>query len=1340
MRLSISEGERRNDIVAANLHPSTLLVDVITPLTETTPSHVLVEGVETPVNEPVNSIQEGSVVEIGRRAVSPPGEIVVELHSLAGPSAGRVWRLTSGTYVLGDNRSASIRLAGCPTFQIEVDEQGVVSAPGVTTDPAFWAGPHHLQFSIPEPKVLGSSTPRWYFNRPPRPRRADDFAPIEAPARTPIQGRSRRLSPITLTVPVLTGVFLALVFGRLLFLAFAVISPVMMLGNAWDDRRRRRRETAESEAAFAAEFEEFANTVERHQTTQVEHRYADAPSLAALVSRSDRGAVNLWERRPEHDDFASLVVGYGSVRTQIPIAGSANREPEVEELLATRAALSCAPIRVELVEARTLGLIGDRIRCAALARSVVGQAAALHGPSDLRVAVITENTASWDWAKWLPHTCANAGTDVRLLSGSDTEASHILGFLRAAPAEGEPGPLTILVVDDPDLDDEQRKLVTAILAGTGRPVAGIIIAGELASLPSRCTTVIDLSTAGASMWQPGRANRVERFMTVESRPEIATRLARRMTHLDDPEAVHAGAGLPDSVNLLALLGMPKPTVADITKRWEGPPRLATPVGETEGGSLVLDLIADGPHGLLAGTTGSGKSEFLRTLVAGLASSVDPDHLNFVLIDYKGGAAFDVCAELPHVVGLVTDLDEHLGQRALVCLEAELHYREGRLRDAGTGSIDEFWEAGAEMPLPRLVVVVDEFATLAAELPDFMDALLDIAQRGRSLGVHMLLATQRPAGIVKDSIRANTNLRLSLRVQTRADSTDVLGSPDAAKISRSHPGRGLVRLGPGELIPFQTAMVSGYGDGPGPLMQIAPFIFGMQQPEIPTPTSRLIQQRQTDLARLVEAINDAFVASDRPDPRRPWPDPLPDSLGPDDLDGDNAPLTAPLGLVDLPSMQRQDTWCWNPVRDGNLLLAGMPASGPGIAATTALAELARRSPPDELHVYGIDHGSGDLSTLASLPHVGTIVPAGSIERQIRLLEFLRREIEHRRASGRSGPTIVFALDGLSGFRSSFDDPELVVYRDRLQELVASGPARGVYSILTADQARSVPGALAGALPNRLVFSLADRLDYSTLGLGTTPPVLGVGRAVEARTGRMIQTITATSTSIAAAAQWPAPSLPPDPIATLSPDVALPDIIEAGHLGETLWEIPLGVDDRLLQPVTVPFYEGDHLLIAGPRRSGRSTALATMAAAVAKLDESVRIVAVAGPRSPLVADPNIAVVVCPTDLESLGDLEGPTLVLVDDADSVEDADGVLAGLLCAVGSQVHVVAAGRSDVIRSLPRHWTRAFRSARRGFVLQPADSSDGDLLGVRLPRSAAVTTPGRGYLIDGTPTLVQIAR
>ena len=215
--------------------------------------------------------------------------------------------------------------------------------------------------------------------------------------------------------------------------------------------------------------------------------------------------------------------------------------------------------------------------------------------------------------------------------------------------------------------------------------------------------------------------------------------------------------------------------------------------------------------LIAGTTGAGKSELLRSLVAGMAATAGPEHLTFVLVDYKGGATFDACAALPHVVGVVTDLDDQLADRALRSLHAELRRREAMLREHGAADLQRLRRAARRTSCcPRLVVVIDEFAALVAEQPHFLHALVGVAQRGRSLGVHLLLATQRPNGVISDDIRANTNLRLALRLHDTADAIDVVGIAAPALLPRGVPGRAVMRLGADDHLTFQTARCTGPG--------------------------------------------------------------------------------------------------------------------------------------------------------------------------------------------------------------------------------------------------------------------------------------------------------------------------------------------------------------------------------------------------------------------------------------------------------------------------------------------------------------------------------------------------
>ena len=259
-----------------------------------------------------------------------------------------------------------------------------------------------------------------------------------------------------------------------------------------------------------------------------------------------------------------------------------------------------------------------------------------------------------------------------------------------------------------------------------------------------------------------------------------------MAGLSDPEdPAGAGSELTTDLRIGDLPGVPH-TAAAIAASWRSggdDPAPAAPIGVSLEGVVEVDLVRDGPHTLIAGTTGAGKSEVLRTLVVAIAARVGPEHVTFVLVDYKGGATFDVCADLPHTVGVVTDLDDGLASRALTSLEAELHRRERLLRQSGATDLAGHRALGGP-PLPRLAVVIDEFAALAVDLPDFIPALVGVAQRGRSLGVHLVLATQRPAGVVDDHIRANTNLRLALRLHDRADAVDVVGDPAPARLPRA----------------------------------------------------------------------------------------------------------------------------------------------------------------------------------------------------------------------------------------------------------------------------------------------------------------------------------------------------------------------------------------------------------------------------------------------------------------------------------------------------------------------------------------------------------------------------
>ena len=1240
------------------------------------------------------------------------------------------------------------------------------------------------------------------FNRPPRPAAPPPPAEVRPPA-PPRTGQGKvPLSLIGILTPlVFAGVMFALL-KQPQFLLFSLLTPVMGIGNAIDTKRRGRRSERGERERFGRELADLRRRLASLADDERRRRHGAYPDPAEILRRAHLPSTTLWERRPAHPDFLRLRAGVGDVPWSPPVAEAGLRTEVPEELtqaLSEASVLHGAPVPVDLAGGGVVGIVGDRAAALALARSLVCQATALHGPADLPVMVLAsaETGPAWDWAKWLPHT-RDAGGVGRMLS-QDAELSTRLAEAHLRPAnrnhadrvaagagERASGPTLLVVVDDESLIEGRRAPTRSLLRGEGGSAAGVVIASTVDRLPAVCTTVIEMTDPDgrADLALPQRGQRIAGFLAAGMADDTARDCARSLARFEDPELDLVGAGLPASIRLLALLELDESTPDAVLARWKGggvDPRPAAPIGVAEDGVFAVDLVADGPHGLVGGTTGAGKSELLRSLVAGLAVSVDPDHLTFVLIDFKGGSAFDECARLPHTVGMVTDLDQHLAERALRCLEAELRHRERVLRDAGAVDLPDYLRKGLPQPLPRLLVIIDEFATLKAELPEFIDALVGVAQRGRSLGVHLLLATQRPQGAISDNIRANTNLRIALRVQEKTDSTDVIDVPDAAGIPRTAPGRAYVRLSPGEVVAIQTALSTGsrHEAALAPV-DVAPFVYGpaARPPAAPPPPDLGVAaagtasdpetEVETDLSVLVAAIGGAFARTGRPRPRRPWPDPLPGEVDLDALfdramagtGAEQPPAFVPLALADDPDAQAQYPVGWTPA-EGNLIVYGIGGSGTTTTLSSLALALARLHPADDVHIYALDFGAGELRALDPLPHVGAVILANERERQARLVRHLRAELDRRRQLGAAAlqgePMILTLIDGWSAFAAEYNDLAGSAVFEAFGRVFADGPEVRMCTAVAADRASAVPGQLASLVRQRMALRLADAYDYAGFGVRSTAvPEMVPGRALLAGSGQLVQVARPADGVAAAVARLGArsavPSRPPVPIAKLATAVGFAELATPAQLDARPWSVPIGIAERTLAAAGLVVYEGEHALVAGPARSGKSAALLTVAAScrTARPDRGgLAVIAVAGPRSPLAGDPLIDEVVPPAAvgdklMRLVDDATGTsrlTLVLVDDAESIDDAGGVLERLSTSDRPGLLFVAAGRNDGIRTGYSHWTRPLRRSKLGVLLRPDVDLDGDILGASLPRRAPVAmVPGRGYVVNsGEPELVQVA-
>ncbi|GAB3285886.1 FtsK/SpoIIIE domain-containing protein [Kineosporia babensis] len=1352
--------------------------------------------------DPEDSLQDspltvGSYLTVGRPGpLTRPASssLVARLLVLSGPDAGRSLYLPEGGSSMGRSAGADLKLRDPKISRehafVSATREGVTiqvteaadQANGITVEgerigaPRFLGPGQRFQIGDDVIEVCPSPGQPMHLNRTGDSHLEFDRAYAPTPRVTPLEltfptapaeAGSKSAMVVAMFVPLLLGVAMALIMKQPAMLLFAAFAPVTMGTTMFFERRARRERMAKYEGLR----EKAAGQIDRAMVTETAVRHAQAPdpeSIALIASGSVRG---LWPRDGGSEDSLLLRVGRHDRKAAVSLRG----EPWVgfEDPW-----LHGVPWTVDLQATGVLGLVGPPERTTQVTNWLLTQLGTLRSPADLRIVVLgPDGEAGLAWTRWLPHL---DGGEIPCAIGVDTNS-------RAARLEELKQLISVrqdTLKDQYNARFDQHVVVVLQGALSMRKVPGIrevLHDGPDVGVYSICLDTRDMidcrglvrldgDTVTAWRDRSGTADTIvpERFSARQS--EVLARalapMRDRLSARDDPGA------LPYPQRFLDLVGLGRPGAEDVLKLWDAEPgpQLNVPLGADAQGPVMVDLAGQGPHTMLAGATGAGKSILLQTLVTSLLLANRPDELNLVLVDFKGGSAFLPFEHCPHVVALIRNteddpaqkFDEAAAQRVLASVRAEVRRRESLLGRHG-GEIDNYWKARRRdpsmEPLPRLVMVFDEYARAMDTSPDFPKELMAVAGKGRSLGMHLVFATQSLQGKLSPEMKNNISLRITLRQNEKSDSVEVLGVPDAVSIPGRFKGRGLILCTLDESRqprPFQ----SGYLGDPPPDGQARPATVRTVDWSVlgharPSDGNRQVQG-ETDQTMSIAAVEAASRACGLPPMKRPLLPPLPALLR-----TANRRMAPPghlaFALADDPENQDQPVLSLDLSGTDRWMIAGGPQSG----RTTALRALINglsihRS--DQVHLYVIAGREGELNSCTALPHTGAVMHVGEPDRIRRLVTWLSEEVTRRTrerfASGAARAALVVLIDGWEGLENRnqglFDDTSVLTM---LYEVIQSGAPVGVHVVVTGGQVM-INGRLPDLFNRRILLAFPNESSRrSAVGGQFTPPPRLPGRGIETASGCHTQIFHVDETDFTARTRE-ARGLSAGPM-SLAP---LPSHVPLGERG--LWEradsatwIPLGRGGAQIEPIGVDLFGDDPhlLLVSGPEGSGRSTSAAAIVQSLVHV--GVCVLAIAPPRSPLHGlaglAPNLALLSGTSWNDEqlrtgVAPFEGqPYVVVVDDFEQMKvearienfaPAPTLFDDLAdhASAGSRALVLCGDAGPVLEGSVRSMARVVESAVQNgtrLVLAPTGIFAARQLGLTLERDQILPVPpGRGYV------------
>ena len=927
--------------------------------------------------------------------------------------------------------------------------------------------------------------------------------------------------------------------------SMSVVSVIFSVQGFFKNRKKYKEDKKERVELYHLYLKDKAKDLEQLSRKQREGMFYHFPAIEDLTKMVKRYDSRIYEKTPLHFDFLAYRLGLGKVPTSYELKyGQEERsgkkdalEEEGYALFQAHQKIDNLPI-VASLNRGPVGYVGPRPIVLEQLQLLVAQLAVFHSYHDLTIIPIIpeEEKESWDWMRWLPHATLQ-DMNVRSFVYNQRTRDQVLNSLnqilklRKAQKEEEKAndtkifhPHYVVLITDETLILDHVIMEFFREDPTELGCSIIYVADVLSSLSENIQTVISIKdrNQGQLLLQEGVLReldfQLDHFPEGYDKEAISRGLAP-LKHIQQLKS-----SIPDSVTFLEMYQAETFSDLKVLSRWESHApyqSLAVPIGLRGKDDLVylnLHEKAHGPHGLIAGTTGSGKSETIQSYILSLAVNFHPHDVAFLLIDYKGGGMANLFKDLPHLLGTITNLDGAQSMRALASINAEIHRRERLFGQYGVNHINQYQKkfklGEATEPLPHLFLISDEFAELKVNQPDFIKELVSIARVGRSLGVHLILATQKPSGVVDDQIWSNSRFKLALKVADRGDSMEMLRTADAAEITQT--GRAYLQVGNNEVYElFQTAWSGadyqpekdqlGIEDHTIYLINELGQYEVLNQDLSGLDMAEEIKEVPTELDVIVQEINHLHQQEGIAAVAQPWLPPLKERITLDELDK-VVPIeawqkrTAPsvlIGVADIPQAQKQEAVAIDLSKDGNILLYGSPGTGKTTFLQTAAMDLARKQSPENLTMYLLDFGTNGLAPLTQLPHVADSLLLDQTEKIQKFIRIINRELDRRKkllsehgvgtialyreVTGKQEPTMVILMDS---YESMKDEPYETDLFKLFMRISREGLSIGVHLIITASRQNNLRAQLYSNFKHQLTLPQNDISEIRGI-VGATP---------------------------------------------------------------------------------------------------------------------------------------------------------------------------------------------------------------------------------------------------------------